>query len=76
MSPLQAQQTGATAVTFRDSDRPRIGLALSGGSARGFAHVGVLQVLEEAGVPVDAISGTSMGSVVGGLYSSGLSTDE
>ena len=76
LSPLQAQQTGATAVTFRDSDRPRIGLALSGGSARGFAHVGVLQVLEEAGVPVDAISGTSMGSVVGGLYSSGLSTDE
>jgi NTE family protein len=76
IAPLKAQQPDSTSVTPRDGERPRIGLALSGGSARGFAHVGVLQVLEEAGVPVDAIAGTSMGSVVGGLYSSGLSTDE
>jgi len=55
------------------SSRPRIGLALSGGGARGLAHVGVLRVLEELRVPVDYIAGTSMGSIVGGLYASGLS---
>ena len=76
MKPLGAQEPGARPDNSADGTRPRIGLALSGGSARGFAHVGVLQVLEEAGVPVDAIAGTSMGSVVGGLYSSGLSTEE
>ncbi len=74
--PLGAQEPGVRSEGLTDGERPRIGLALSGGSARGFAHVGVLQVLEEAGVPVDAIAGTSMGSVVGGLYSSGLSTEE
>ncbi|MCL7960091.1 MAG: patatin-like phospholipase family protein, partial [marine benthic group bacterium] len=74
--PLGAQESRARSDGPSEGERPRIGLALSGGSARGFAHVGVLQVLEEAGVPVDAIAGTSMGSVVGGLYSSGLSTEE
>lgn len=44
---------------------------LSGGGARGFAHVGVLQVLEELRIPVDVITGTSMGAIVGGLYASG-----
>ena len=53
--------------------RPRVGLVLSGGGARGAAHVGVLKVLEQLRVPVDAIAGTSMGAVVGGLYASGLS---
>ena len=75
-APLQAQQPDSHATVATEKERPRIGLALSGGSARGFAHVGVIQVLEEAGIPVDAIAGTSMGSVVGGLYASGLSTDE
>ncbi len=56
--------------------RVRIGLALSGGGARGCAHVGVLQVLEEMRVPVDYIAGTSMGAIVGGLYASGLSASE
>lgn len=51
--------------------RPKIGLALSGGGAKGFAHIGVLKVLEEIGMPIDCISGTSMGSVVGGLYAIG-----
>jgi NTE family protein len=55
---------------------PRIGLVLSGGGARGAAHIGVLKVLEQLRVPVDAIAGTSMGAVVGGLYASGLSTGE
>jgi NTE family protein len=56
--------------------RPRIGLVLSGGGARGAAHIGVLQVLDQLHVPIDAIAGTSMGAVVGGLYASGLSAKE
>jgi NTE family protein len=56
--------------------RPRIGLVLSGGGARGSAHVGVLRVLEEMHIPIDAIAGTSMGAVVGGLYASGLSATD
>ncbi|MBP8157361.1 MAG: patatin-like phospholipase family protein [Flavobacterium sp.] len=51
--------------------RPKIGLVLSGGGAKGFAHIGVLKVLEENGIKVDYIGGTSMGAVVGGLYASG-----
>jgi NTE family protein len=53
--------------------RPRICLVLSGGGARGMAHIGVLKVLEELKVPIDCIAGTSMGAVVGGLYASGMS---
>jgi NTE family protein len=56
--------------------RLRIGLVLSGGGARGIAHVGVLEVLEKLHVPIDAIAGTSMGAVVGGLYASGLSPQQ
>jgi NTE family protein len=58
------------------SQRPKIGLALSGGGARGAAHIGVLKVLEERRVPVDYIAGTSMGAIVGGLYATGLSAAE
>jgi len=61
---------------FRSSGRPKVGLVLSGGGARGVAHVGVLKVLEELRVPVDFIAGTSMGSLVGGFYASGVSPDE
>ncbi len=61
------------AATADGAGRPRIGLVLSGGGARGAAHIGVLKVLEEQKVPIDAIAGTSMGAVVGGLYASGLS---
>ena len=56
--------------------KPRIGLALSGGGARGFAHVGVLKVLEEQRIPIDYIAGTNMGSIVGGLYASGLTPEQ
>lgn len=56
--------------------RPRIGLVLSGGGARGYAHIGVLKALERMRVPVDCIAATSMGAVVGGLYASGLGADE
>jgi NTE family protein len=60
----------------RPEARPRIGLVLSGGGARGLAHVGVLKVLEQERVPVDAIAGTSMGAVIGGLYAAGNSPAE
>jgi len=56
--------------------RHRIGLVLSGGGARGFSHIGVLKVLEENNVPIDYIVGTSMGSIIGGLYAIGLSPEE
>lgn len=52
-------------------DRPKVGVVLSGGAAKGFAHIGALKVLEEAGIPVDYIAGTSMGAIVGGLYAIG-----
>ncbi|MDD4092485.1 MAG: patatin-like phospholipase family protein, partial [Smithellaceae bacterium] len=55
---------------------PRIGLVLSGGGARGLAHVGVIQVLEEMKIPVYCIAGTSMGAIVGGMYASGMSPAE
>jgi len=57
----------------RAEGRPRIGLVLGGGGARGAAHVGVLKVLEELRIPIDCIAGNSMGAIVGGLYASGLS---
>lgn len=57
----------------RQLDRPRIGLALSGGAARGIAHVGVLRALEENAIPIDAIAGASAGALIGGAYAAGLS---
>ncbi|NBA97792.1 patatin-like phospholipase family protein [Pseudomonas sp. R5(2019)] len=59
-----------------ESARPKVGLVLSGGAARGLAHIGVLKALEEQGVKIDAIAGTSMGAVIGGLYASGYKIDE
>lgn len=59
-----------------DSSRPGVGLVLSGGGARGAAHVGVLRVLEELEIPIDCVAGTSMGAVVGGFYAAGWSPDE
>ena len=56
--------------------RPRIGLALSGGAARGIAHVGVLRALEENNIPIDAIAGASAGALIGGSYAAGLSINE
>jgi len=58
------------------AQRPKIGLVLSGGGARGAAHVGVLKVIEELRIPVDYITGTSMGAIIGGLYASGMSPKE
>ena len=60
----------------QNTDRPKIGLVLSGGGAKGMAHVGILRYMEKAGIRPDFIVGTSMGSVVGGLYALGYSADE
>lgn len=68
---------GNIVLPSRDSDRlPRIGVALSSGGAKGLAHIGVIQVLEENGIPVAAIAGTSMGAYVGGMWASGLNGRE
>lgn len=56
--------------------RPKIGLVLSGGGAKGAAHIGVLKYIEEIGIPIDYIAGTSMGAIVGGMYAIGYSADE
>ena len=69
-APARAEQEQA------ERSWPRTGLVLSGGGARGGAHVGVLKVMEELRVPVDFVVGTSMGSIVGGLYASGMSPEE
>jgi len=63
-------------VHASEATRPKVGLVLSGGAARGLAHIGVLKALEEQGIKIDAIAGTSMGAVVGGLYASGYKIDE
>ena len=76
-APLHGQQTAPPdslpTPPAANAHRPRVGVVLSGGSAKGLAHIGVLRVLEEAGVPVDVITGTSMGGLVGSLYAIGYS---
>ncbi len=59
-----------------DGSRPKIAVVLAGGGAKGAAHIGVLKALEEMNIPVDIITGTSMGAYVGGLYATGMSADE
>jgi NTE family protein len=70
--PLAAQGTASPP----DHLRPRIGLVLSGGGARGGAHIGVLRALKELDVPIAYIAGTSVGAIIGGLYAAGKNTDE
>lgn len=57
------------------SERPKVGLALSGGGVRGLAHVGVITALQDAGFPIDAVSGTSMGAIVGAFHAAGMPPD-
>ena len=68
-----AAKTADTITSARH--RPKVGVVLSGGGAKGFAHIGALRVIEEAGIPIDYIAGTSMGSIVGGLYAVGYDPD-
>src|SRR6185369_7562535 len=72
----QAQTTTPQAQTSTTGRRPKIGLALSGGGARGFAHIGVLEWLEQHRIPVDYVAGTSMGGLIGALYAMGMTPDE
>ena len=75
-STIWAEQTEADVAASPDDTRLRVGLVLGGGGARGAAHIGVLKELERRRIPVDAIAGTSMGAIVGGLYATGMSADE
>ncbi|MCM8768290.1 MAG: patatin-like phospholipase family protein, partial [Candidatus Omnitrophica bacterium] len=61
---------------FSTTEKVKIGLVLSGGAARGIAHIGVLKVLEELRIPIDCVAGTSMGAIIGGLWASGLTSFE
>ena len=63
-------------LTPLHSERPKVGVVLMGGGAKGFAHIGALKVIEEAGIPIDYIAGTSMGAIVGGLYSIGYDSHD
>ena len=56
-------------------ERKKVAVVLSGGGAKGMAHIGVLKVLEKAGIPVDIVTGTSMGSIIGGLYAIGYNAN-
>src|SRR5580700_268772 len=76
LTPAQVQQPSQQPAPSQPAPRPRIGLALSGGGARGLAHIGVLQWLEENHIPVDSIAGTSIGGLVGALYATGRSPAE
>ena len=69
-SGMASAQTDSTAQR-----NAKVGVVLSGGGAKGMAHIGVLKVLEKAGIPVDIVTGTSMGSIIGGLYAIGYSAD-
>lgn len=70
-------QSASTKVDLPNgTGRLKIGLALAGGGTRGCAHIGVIRVLEQEGIPIDCISGTSIGAIVGGLYASGTSLDK
>ena len=66
----------AQLVASKSFERPKIGLAFGGGFARGIAHIGSLKVLEEEGIPVDYIAGTSVGAIIGAAYASGVSAKE
>ena len=70
-TPVSTPDPTTTVVVTQPKRPPKIGLALGGGAARGFAHVGVIQALEEAGIKVDLITGTSAGSLVAAIYASG-----
>ena len=74
--PLRAAPAPETAPEQAPPRRPKIGLALGGGGARGTAHIGVIRALEQMHIPIDYVAGTSMGSIIGGLYSCGYTPDE
>ena len=72
----QAQNKSKTKTIKVDPPRPKVGVVLCGGGAKGAVHIGVLKYIEEMGIPVDYVAGTSMGSILGGLYAMGYSPEE
>jgi NTE family protein len=66
----------STLILSAQDKRPTIGVTLSGGGAKGLAHIGILKAIDSAGIKVDYITGTSMGSIIGGLYAAGYSADQ
>ena len=77
---LAAAAAAAMAIAYTPAqaspDSQSVGLVLSGGGSKGIAHIGVIQALEENDIPIDYITGTSMGAIVGGLYAAGYTPDE
>ena len=73
---VNAPTTAPVRAVAANATRPKIGLVLSGGGARGMTHVGVLKVLKQLNIPIDYIAATSMGAIVGGLYASGMSPEQ
>ena len=63
-------------VSFSQKKQPKVGLVLSGGGAKGFAHIGILKEIDKAGIQIDYIGGTSMGAIIGGLYAAGFSANQ
>ena len=70
----------ASAINTTDAHsykpRKKVGLVLSGGGAKGMAHIGAIKVIEEVGIPIDYVVGTSMGSIIGGLYAIGYTPEK
>lgn len=76
-APATVMSMAATPPAAKEEgSRPKIAIVLGGGAARGFSHIGLIQAFEENGIPIDMIVGTSMGSIVGGLYAAGFSTGD
>jgi len=73
--PLYSDPMTAATVATGEAKRPKVALVLEGGAALGLAHIGVIKVIEELGIPVDIVVGTSMGAIVGGLYAIGYDAD-
>src|SRR5208337_3302378 len=76
VAPARAQEAPVQSSAQVPAHRPRVGLALSGGGALGLAEIGVLQWMEQNHIPVDRVAGTSMGSIIGAMYATGMSPDE
>jgi len=76
MTMRAGEVADSTKVDFNAGDPMSVGLVLSGGGAKGIAHIGVIRALEENNIPIDYVAGTSMGAIVGGLYAVGYSPDE
>lgn len=74
--PVESKQLPFGLIELIPKNKPKIALALSGGGARGLSQIGVLKALDEAGIKADVIVGTSMGSIVGGLYAAGYSPEQ